>query len=347
MKNLKLYIGIAILFVSIFTVAQDVHFSQLNMSPLLLNPANAGAFKGNQRVVANYRDQWRSVAAPYSTFALAADMAMLKSNSGKLGVGIQLFRDKAGDLSMGTTSAIGNVAYHVKINNKQNLSAGISGGIAQRNANLVAGRYGNQYDGQGHSNNLTSGESFNSQNFIFGDFSGGLLWNYSSSASTISSKDGIDATVGVSYQHFNRPKRSLIQSDERFYAKTVAHALVSYGIKNTSIELQPAFYYFMQGNSKETVAGVNFRYVLKEESKYTGLVKGAAVSLGGYYRIQDAAIIAATIEYGSYTIGLSYDVNTSKLRSASNYKGGFEISLAFRNPNPFLYKGSSGSVKFL
>lgn len=343
-KILSLVLGIS---ASISLIAQDVHFSQMHMTPLLLNPSSAGAFKGDQRVTLNYKDQWRSVARPYSTFALEADMAVLKKNAGHLGVGLQLYRDKAGDLSMGTTSAILNLAYHVKLTDGQYLSAGLAGGAAQRNIDFVDARFGNQYDGSGHNSGYATGENFSVSNFMFADFSGGIQWNYSKGSSTISSKDGLDATVGVSYQHLNQPKRSYIQSDERFYSKTVAHAMLSYGVKNTHIDLQPQFYYFLQGKSTEMVSGLNVRYVLKEESKYTGLVKGAAVALGGYYRWKDAVIMAATIEHGSYTLGLSYDVNVSSLRTASNYKGGFEISLRFTNPNPFLYKGTSGAVRFL
>lgn len=329
--------------------AQDIHFSQMHMTPLLINPAASGGFVGDQRVTLNYRDQWRSVANPYTTFALAGDMAMLKGNSGHMGVGLQLFRDKAGDLGMGTTSAITSVAYHVKLTSGQYLSGGISGGISQRNIDFEGARFGDQYDGAGHNSAIATLDANPADlaNFLFGDFSGGVQWSYSSSASTISSKDGIDASAGVSFMHFNRPRRSYVGSDERFYSKLVAHGMVSFGIKNTNLEIQPQGYYFLQGPSQELVAGANFRYILKEESKYTGLVKGASVALGSYYRWDDAIIIAATVEHGSYALGLSYDVNMSELRTASNRRGGFEISLRFTNPNPFLYKGTSGSVKFL
>lgn len=345
MKKIKLTLSIFMM--CTIAVAQDIHFSQLNMTPLILNPANAGAFNGDQRVTLNYRDQWRSVAIPYTTFALAGDMAMLKSDNGHLGVGLQLYRDRAGDLGMGTTNAKASAAYHLKITSKQRLSAGLAGGMGQRSLDLTDARFGNQYDGTGHNGSIATGETFDTQNFFYGDFSGGILWSFSSSSSTISSKDGIDASAGVSFVHFNTPKRSLIGSDEELYSKIIGHAMLSYGIQNTNIDLQPSFYYFRQSTAQEFIGGLNIRYVLKEESKYTGLVKGAAVSLGGFYRLQDAVAVVAAIEYGSYTLSFGYDVNTSKLRTASNGRGGFEVAIRFTNPNPFLYKGTSGNVKFL
>ncbi|MFM8489429.1 MAG: type IX secretion system membrane protein PorP/SprF, partial [Bacteroidota bacterium] len=49
--------------------AQDIHFSQFANSPVNLNPGMIGVFGGDVRAVANYRDQWRSVPVPYTTFS--------------------------------------------------------------------------------------------------------------------------------------------------------------------------------------------------------------------------------------------------------------------------------------
>lgn len=103
--------------------------------------------------------------------------------------------------------------------------------------------------------------------------------------------------------------------------------------------LAPGFFYYRQGAVQEIYAGGMIRYKLKQDSKYTGLQKGAAISVGGFIRARDALVATMLFEYSQYAIGLSYDVNTSLLRTASNGRGGFEISLRFVNPNPFLYKG--------
>lgn len=54
-------------------VAQDLHFSQFTMTPLQLDPSITGKFGGDQRVILNYRDQWRSVAAPFKTYGFSFD----------------------------------------------------------------------------------------------------------------------------------------------------------------------------------------------------------------------------------------------------------------------------------
>ncbi len=107
------------------------------------------------------------------------------------------------------------------------------------------------------------------------------------------------------------------------------------------IAVQPMGYFAYQKAAYDYMPGLLFRYTLHEQSKYTGLTKGAAFSLGGYYRIQDAFIPTLFIETDSFAFGLSYDLTTSTL-SANNYsRGGFEISLRYVNPNPFKPKSQA------
>src|SRR3954471_19404848 len=56
-------------------IAQDIHFSQFNRSPLNLNPANTGLFDGDFRFSGIHRNQWKSVTVPYKTFSGAFDMS--------------------------------------------------------------------------------------------------------------------------------------------------------------------------------------------------------------------------------------------------------------------------------
>ena len=78
------------------------------------------------------------------------------------------------------------------------------------------------------------------------------------------------------------------------------------------------------------------KYILKQASKYTKFVKGSALSIGGHFRIGDAFIPSVLLEIANFAVGMSYDINVSSLKVASSSKGGFEISLRYTNPNPFL-----------
>ena len=73
---------------SISANAQDIHFSQFFNTPLAQNPANIGQFRGNYRMGAVYRQQWRSVTVPYSTFGMGGDAASFLGVDG-LGLGYE------------------------------------------------------------------------------------------------------------------------------------------------------------------------------------------------------------------------------------------------------------------
>ena len=48
-----------------------------------------------------------------------------------------------------------------------------------------------------------------------------------------------------------------------------------------------------------------------------------------YYRINDAVIVGFGIEKDNIQANISYDINTSDLTQASNYRSGFEFSVIY------------------
>ncbi|MBN8702027.1 MAG: PorP/SprF family type IX secretion system membrane protein [Bacteroidetes bacterium] len=320
--------------------AQDIHFSQYLQSPLTMNPSMAGASKDIQ-VIVNYKDQWRSVASPYKTYAVSADGKYSRKGweKGFLGYGINVFRDVAGDANMGTTQANISAAYHVYTSAKSTLGAGLQAGFGQKSIDFSKLQWGNQYDGSKYDPNLPTGEPVGSSSFIYPDFGAGVVWNYGTSQRTISSNDGIKASIGASIYHVNKPRTSFYSAaNDKLYQRITVHGMSEIGIKNTNVSLIPSFLYNRQGPSQEIIPGCAARYMLKEDSKYTGFVKGAAVSLGGFYRFKDAFVVTSMLEIANYAFGISYDVNTSSLKEASSGRGGFEICLKYVNPSPFAYR---------
>ena len=58
-------------------------------------------------------------------------------------------------------------------------------------------------------------------------------------------------------------------------------------------------------------------------------VNPTTVYLGAWYRLSDAAIPYVGLEIGEWHFGVSYDVNVSRLKTASNSRGGVEVSLIY------------------
>jgi hypothetical protein len=54
--------------------------------------------------------------------------------------------------------------------------------------------------------------------------------------------------------------------------------------------------------------------------------------------IIDAIIPQIYLGISNFSIGMSYDINVSRLNQASNYRGGFELSLRFTNPDAYIHR---------
>jgi type IX secretion system PorP/SprF family membrane protein len=314
---------------------QDILFSQPNEAPLLLNPANAGA-QYNLRTTANYRLQWRSVTAPFRTIAAGVDGKVFSQGKtgSSIGAGLCLFNDAAGDGHLNTNQVIISASGKVTLTKNQTLSAGISGGIIQRKIAVSDLTWGNQYNGLTYDASLPSNESFSGESFLNGDFGTGIQWSYGKGQRTLSSNDMFGAQAGLSVSHVNSPRSGFYKAIDKRALKYAFHFTGSYGFKNTNMQVSPLLIYEMQGPARMIYIGSFLRYKLQESSKYTDYVLSRTVSLGGFFRGKDAAVIAAQCELGQIAFGLSYDINISSLAKVSSGRGGFEISLRYLPLNP-------------
>lgn len=346
MKNIKLFLTATVASIlPLFSLAQDIHFSQLTETPLLLNPALVGMSHDILAIV-NFKDQWKSVnSTPYRTYNVSADMAYLKKTNGsRLGVGLDVFSDKAGDGQMGTTTGQLHLSGVLAADEKNLISLGLYGGFAQRSLSYSDLYWDKQYDGMTFDATRPTFEPTTFGNHTYMDFGAGLAWFYGKGHSTMSSNDAFSVNAGFSVQHINQPIYSFYGAVEQHLPiKMIAHGNAEIGLKNRNLILEPSYIVLIQGGHHEINAGMLFKYVMQDASIYTGRKKPGAFILGGYYRFGDAAVIATGYEFSNFRIGMSYDVNLSDLKIASRARGGFEISLRYMTPNSFLKGGSKKS----
>ena len=307
------------------------------MTPLLVNPANAGA-EYDIRAILNYRSQWKSVDAPFVTMMAAYDMNFKKPNASKFGYfagGIYLFTDKAGTSNMRTSQANLSVAYHVNLSAKNTLGLGLQGGYFQRSSNTSNLKWGSQYDGYAYNETYTSGESTN-DNLTLGssDFNSGLVWTYRNDKKYFSGQNVI-ITTGISFHHLTQPSYDYQNiTTDKLYNRWIIHSSGNIGL-NQSVSVLPYVFYSYQGSIDEFMFGSNMLYTVKQASSYTANVKGMAIGGGAFYRWNDAVILTLITQYANYTFEFSYDINTSSLNDASGGNGAFELSLQYVFPSPF------------
>lgn len=302
--------------------AQDIHFSQYNASPLNLNPALTGFFDEDYRFTLNHRQQWRSVTVPYQTISASIDRKIINDKSKKdiYGFGLQINRDKAGDSEFGIIQALLSFAYTRSLNkaNTHYLSFGFNTGPAQRTINYSKLTFDNQWDGSMYNPDLSTGETFNINDYFFFDVAIGANWFGKLS-------DDLNVNLGTSYSHLNEPLQSLFNNpDIRLDKKLTGHLSFEYHASD-KIVILPTALYLNQGPLQEITFGLFGRYV-KEDSKYNYL----AFNIGNFYRNKDAYVIVLGIDYKKISFGISYDLNLSTLKPASNLKGGYELSLQYK-----------------
>jgi type IX secretion system PorP/SprF family membrane protein len=351
-KNLLSISGILVLTCSAVR-SQDIHFSQYNQTPSLVNPALTG-ISNVLRASVIYKDQWRSVTTPYKTYGASVEMKFKGSNWEKAGThmtkiykkafnrmagGLSFYSDKAGDGNMGSTQINLSLATFIPLNQYSSLSLGLQGSLVQRKIDYSKLVFPDQYSGTTYDPNMSQGETYGANNFIYPDFAGGIAWSYGYNEKAIGANNEFRANIGASLYHFNQPKQKfLTDTRERLNMKYVFHGDFLIGVPNSNVALAPSYIAQVQDPSLEIMGGLMIKYYFSQDSKYTGYLKRSAIGLGVYYRNNDAVVASLLIEYQQYAIGISYDLNTSKLREATTGRGGPEIFIRFVTPNPFLYQ---------
>ena len=82
MKKYFFLFGSILIFENV-NFSQDLHFSQFNENPSLVNPALTGT-SHVMRASVQYKDQWRSVTVPYNTYGASYEMKFKASNWDKV-----------------------------------------------------------------------------------------------------------------------------------------------------------------------------------------------------------------------------------------------------------------------
>ncbi len=314
--------------------AQDYTFSQFYEQPIMRNPALAGVFNGDFRVSGINRNQWASVTVPYKTTALSVEYKRpIGSANDFLTMGIQTVLDVAGDLKLKRTHVMPFLNFHKSLSEDKDeyLSLAFMGGNISSRFDPSKVRGEEQYVNGVYDPSAPIIQKFDRVNYNYWDLSTGL---------TYSSQFGYDSRfyVGAALFHANKPKRSYFnQSNVDFFkAKLSINGGVTHGLTDFTRIIAFADYY-MQGQHRQVFGGVLYQYDIEEYEEGKVSVAG-----GAFYRLGDAAVPVVKLDYKRLTVGLSYDVNISNLKTASLYRGGFELTVNYKtflsHPNSTLDK---------
>ncbi len=322
--------------------AQDIHFSQFDISPLTVNPAFTGMFNGQVRACGIYRNQWSSVTVPYVTYGASVDLPIFWSPSGYLAGGLQLFDDKAGDGNLTNFTGMVSLAYHLTTGSARDndqssdLAVGIQGGYASKSIDLSKLYFGDEFVNgsfvQGTTTEYMEGLGHQVSYYLV---NAGISFSHSFSRN-------FSFTLGAGANNLNQPadaiekkQNSEIGLDMRYTGQLGFDLNVG-----DRLSLRPAVLYQYQASATEMIAGNEFHYVLGPNTEPEFKSFTTAVFLGGWYRTGDAIMITGGFEVKGIRVGVAYDYNMSALNAASNGNGGFEIAVKYLAPWPSIYAGS-------
>lgn len=327
---MKVYIIILFIMLSCLSVySQDVHFSQFDVNVTSLNPAHTGVLQRDFRVANNFKNQWGSVGVPYTTFSVAYDMNLLKPRAFKkglsdIGVGLSFSQDKAGTSNWSQSQFNLSLSAIQEVGRDTKMSLGLQAGYAQNSVVVDALSWDNQFVNHEYNETNPTREIFANSAKTYIDLSGGVLVE-----SRITDQQIF--TGGIAYFHINKPSYTLFSGDQ-LPSKLVVHASYETPIGGalSSRRIIPKFMYVRQAAHNELLFGALYRSVMKESSSHTTYSNETYIDFGAYYRVNDALIFVAAMDYKNFRFGLSYDTNVSKFKTATKARGGFEVSLTYK-----------------
>lgn len=308
--------------------AQDIHFTQYYFSPLSLNPANTGNYTGDYRGMVNYRTQWREINKAYKTISLGGDMSFYPMNQ-KVSAGLFIINDKSGgNLVVNKIYASG--AFHKKLAGF-NLSLGLQPGVVMKSINFNEHTFPNQHNwNSGYFDSSLPNSETNAQpktNYF--DFNTGLI------ASKRIGK--IEVEAGFAFFHLTKPKESLLKGSNKLPVRQAYHLGLKLYVTD-KITIKPHTLIASTTKASEWVSGVNVDYQLSKTPFFTNSVFAGLLFRDGFKTQADAYSFTCGAHYKNYTVGISYDVNISKLKTTTNSKGAFEIALIYTGKNTRLIK---------
>lgn len=322
---------------------QDLHFTQFNMAPLNVNPALTGAFYGTYRAGGIYRDQWRSVSGltqdgmnagpkPYQTASIYVDSPIVRGfrKQDWIGVGINMFFDKAGAGSLTTSGQLISLAYHLALGNskkkkqKQNavLTVGGQFGSVSRKFESAGLFVPSQLPPMGVEDVWLSGLAPDQQ-------SGKIEQSYSDWAAGVVLT--VDATKTTSFRfghavaHFVRPGRGWKGGDriDRFPIRNTTFFTL-YADVGERYTFTPTILFQNMAKSNEIVVEALNSLLMDEE-------KEISINFGLGFRIVDTPDLQFLVgmDYKDIRVGLAYDVNLGGYNPATSGNGGFELAVSY------------------
>ena len=308
------------LFLASGSVAQDVHFAQVQDMNSWYNPS----LKTNKdmQLRVNFRSVNYQGMAAYTSGAATIDVPLVnkakkEDQSGFMNLTAGVDYDQSNGGIMNVTTGMLAISYAQPLNNNNTyLSAGFQAAYTSSKISLNGGNlFPDQFDKYGPIGSATSADPLQSGN-TYGYFNAG--------AGLSVFHNGADKQwyFGGSVRHINQPFTESTHS-------TTFRLPMNYGFQGgytAAIKNQGSIgaygIFTWQGGAYEHLVGVLYTRNLDKNATN-------ALSLGVGYRIGDALIPNVGLKFGKNKVSVNYEINISSIETSHYSRSGFELSYMF------------------
>ncbi|SIO14118.1 PorP/SprF family type IX secretion system membrane protein [Algoriphagus halophilus] len=327
--SLIVFFSICCLGLQINAFGQDPQYSQYYAAPLYLNPAMTGG-ELTGRIGFNYRNQWPSIDAQFTTFSAYYDTYLPNYNSG---IGVMVMQDTEGASKLRSTTISALYSYELKISDNAYFRPGFQASYIRREIgfyeNLVFANQINPNDPFGPILPGTDLPGLGDPVSMLSLSLGGMFFTE-------------DFWIGVSAHHVNQPNQSFLDGVSKLPAKISLHGGYRFNLGEGGMRqdfthmrrqryLTPTINYKRQGPFEQLDVGAYF-YV---EPVVFGLwYRGLPYKPVENQSNRDAIVMMVGLNLLSgLNIGYSFDYTVSQLGIQSG--GAHELSLSWTLPNKY------------
>lgn len=300
----------------------DIHFSQFYETSVLRNPALTGVFADDYKVGVYVRNQWSSISNPYATGLISAESHVSTSRTSDdfFSFGLLAYQDKAGSVDQKITTIYPAINYNLSVDPAHNsyFSVGFTGGYVQYSYDPTKATFNNQYQNGKFSATNPTLETLPTPKIGMWDLGAGINYNTSSGYDNKST-----FVIGASGYHFTKPKMSYYDTVNLTQNMRLNGNIAFNYTVSDEVTIMMQGNYGRQGKYQEILVGglMNFNKEMK------GMNTSLVITGGVFYRVGDAVIPVLKGKYNNMALAVSYDLNISTLNQASNFQGGYEITL--------------------
>lgn len=307
-----------LLLLGVTVKGQDMHFFHFSNAGPLLSPAEAGQSEGKYRFTGGFRSQWASISNPYVSTHFSFDGKSSVIRKLKLGWGLTMVQDKAGDADYGSTGALLHLSIRIPLTEEQSLVAGASGGIMERSFDRNKLYFDEQYNGNTFDPGIFPLDLSGSPTLRYPDLALGITYVFQQEWQRYQK-------YGLAVHHPHRPVLSHFEDNTAtLKSRWTLYHNASYVLR-PDIFIQPGALLMKQGAQYEVLFGAWI-------SRYFSQAFPERITLdaGLFTRAGDALILGIGGSHSGWNAAMSYEINYSGLKAASAWRGGWELSLGYQ-----------------